>query len=318
MAAAEKKKEEGGGDIKTQLLQAILSHDVAAASAAFAKAATPSVDYFNVTLGDEYTALQVAVANEDVAMVKWLLTKKANPNLNLNRQPMPLRMALRQSAFELIRVLLVDGGADPFQFFSVCEDGKRLSEAPPIWACLNENLMVGLQEILQFAESQGRLAEFVNFRHPQDDEPLLHCAVARQNTAAVMMLLEKKANVNLATDDGGSTPLHAAAFCGNLDLISLLLRHGADVDRQTTSPRVEFPWQLLRDMQKSRYALVRLTPPGSAAAVAFHSFSAITKFPLCRPNPVSPPLPTTSDDDEEEETMESLKMSALFLRSLLV
>jgi uncharacterized protein len=59
----------------------------------------------------------------------------------------------------------------------------------------------------------------------------LHSAVAQQNQALALqmseMLLKRGAGVN-ATQSGGWTPLHEAAFHGEIELVRLLLAWGAD------------------------------------------------------------------------------------------
>jgi ankyrin repeat protein len=57
----------------------------------------------------------------------------------------------------------------------------------------------------------------------------LHGAVARRDVEIVRMLLEHGADPN-ATQERGFVPLHDAAANGNLALVQLLVKHGARVD----------------------------------------------------------------------------------------
>jgi ankyrin repeat protein len=57
----------------------------------------------------------------------------------------------------------------------------------------------------------------------------LHGAVARRDVEIVRMLLEHGADPN-ATQERGFVPLHDAAANGNLELVQLLVKHGARVD----------------------------------------------------------------------------------------
>lgn len=53
-------------------------------------------------------------------------------------------------------------------------------------------------------------------------------AVKRQDIDGIQKLLERGADVNACEDIGGWTPLHNAVQCGRVDIVELLLRHGAD------------------------------------------------------------------------------------------
>jgi ankyrin repeat protein len=57
----------------------------------------------------------------------------------------------------------------------------------------------------------------------------LHLAVDLQNTAIVQCLLRAGANVN-TRDYNGKTPLMAATANGNLKIMEMLIKTGADVN----------------------------------------------------------------------------------------
>ncbi|XP_008836722.1 2-5A-dependent ribonuclease isoform X2 [Nannospalax galili] len=61
-----------------------------------------------------------------------------------------------------------------------------------------------------------------------EDSLLLIEAVKRQNIDEIHKLLATGADVNVSEDIGGWTPLHNAVQCGRVDIVELLLRHGAD------------------------------------------------------------------------------------------
>ena len=61
----------------------------------------------------------------------------------------------------------------------------------------------------------------------------LHAAIAGTATVGVVSaLLAARARVS-AKDGGGYTPLHLAAFRGDLELVQILLAHGADAHART-------------------------------------------------------------------------------------
>ncbi|MCB1068289.1 MAG: ankyrin repeat domain-containing protein, partial [Simkania sp.] len=74
---------------------------------------------------------------------------------------------------------------------------------------------------------------------------LLYRAAEIDWLEGVRLLLEQGANVNLQNSSdswskGGRTPLHAAAENGNLEMVKLLRRHGADL----SPPDVKTPFAL--------------------------------------------------------------------------
>jgi hypothetical protein len=73
--------------------------------------------------------------------------------------------------------------------------------------------------------------------------PLWH-ATAKGNSDVVKILLEHKANPNLADKDYEKTPLHLAAFEGYLDIFELLLDAGADTTLRDYKdrPPLESAW----------------------------------------------------------------------------
>ena len=62
-------------------------------------------------------------------------------------------------------------------------------------------------------------------RNPMAVQPL-HSAAASRAVGIITMLLDHGADVN-ARQQGGWTPLHAAAIFGDLALVELLLKNGA-------------------------------------------------------------------------------------------
>lgn len=76
--------------------------------------------------------------------------------------------------------------------------------------------------------------------------PLQHCAVvseAPKRKSTVELLIKKGADVN-AENKGSLTPLHCAASKAHMDVMEVLIKHGARVSREggwenTLDPRTQ-------------------------------------------------------------------------------
>lgn len=107
-------------------------------------------------------------------------------------------------------------GEDAMQVWAVSEDG---------WAPLHLACAFGGPEAVRLLLEHGAHAHQVS-RNPQRNQPL-HAAIALGDSLeTIKLLLEAGADVN-AAQAGGFTPLHQAAAAGKLDVIAVLLEHGA-------------------------------------------------------------------------------------------
>lgn len=75
---------------------------------------------------------------------------------------------------------------------------------------------------------------------PGRDGHLLIEAVQQGDVARIQQLLEQGADVNVQEDAGGWTPLHNAVQSGRVDIVRLLLRHGADPHRRKKNGATPF------------------------------------------------------------------------------
>ena len=58
----------------------------------------------------------------------------------------------------------------------------------------------------------------------------LHCAVANDHLDIIMLLLEAKADVNVAGDRYKRTPLFMASEMGNIEMAKVLIQYGAKLN----------------------------------------------------------------------------------------
>ena len=91
--------------------------------------------------------------------------------------------------------------------------------------------------LLQHAANNGRMqaaaalieaGASLNQNNGPSHWTALHYAAYRNNAAMAQLLLDAKADPNVATPDG-ERPLHTAAHAGDLDVIKALVKAGADI-----------------------------------------------------------------------------------------
>ncbi|XP_057626245.1 2-5A-dependent ribonuclease [Chionomys nivalis] len=77
-------------------------------------------------------------------------------------------------------------------------------------------------------------------RTTDEDSLLLIKAAKEGNVDRIQRLLDRGADVNVCEDIGGWTPLHNAAQLGRVDIVDVLLRHGADPHRKKKNGATPF------------------------------------------------------------------------------
>ena len=99
------------------------------------------------------------------------------------------------------------------------------------WTPLHLAAAFGGDDAVQFLLEQGADVH-QRSRNALNNQPLHACVAISKSTHAAKLLLDHGADVN-ATQHGGFTPLHAAAFSGELALVRLLVDSGAALDPKT-------------------------------------------------------------------------------------
>jgi len=208
----------------------------------------------NVHAANEYgaTALYVACSSGNIAMIRLLLEAKADPNASLVSGETPLMTAVDKGNVDAARALL-EHGAD------VNVKESKGGQTALMWAVANKypeivKLLVehgadvrarsrGDFTPLLFAAQQGdvesgrtllRAGADVYESRKKDRMTGLMVAAACGNEKFSVLLLDKGANPNLI-DESGYTALHyAASGEKTVELVKVLLAHGADPNARTT------------------------------------------------------------------------------------
>jgi ankyrin repeat protein len=159
---------------------------------------------------DDVWAMLCAARDGDVATIQKLLQKDSNLVRAEFWYTQPLHFAVREGHMEAIRVLL-DAGADP----TVIRYGGE--ELATVARDRNHEAAAVLVEEARRQRSIGTPHE-------------IHAASKAGDTEKVRSLLEADPTLINSRDDEGSTPLHHAVNNGSLELVGLLLDHGADIE----------------------------------------------------------------------------------------
>jgi len=159
--------------------------------------------------------LLTAVKAGDLQAVRALVTARTNVNVRSGDGSTPLLWAAHNSDLEVARALIA-GGADvnAVNHYGVTPllDASRTGDA-------------AMMALLIKAGADPKRA------HPEGETPLM--AAARSgNVPAVRLLLEQKVDVNAAEKEQQTTALMRAAAEGHVDVVDVLLKAGADPNRQ--------------------------------------------------------------------------------------
>ncbi|MBC8378670.1 MAG: ankyrin repeat domain-containing protein [Planctomycetes bacterium] len=111
----------------------------------------------------------------------------------------------------------------------------------------------GRYEIAEILLKSGANVDTLNY---QKWTPLYFVAMNGKDTRIAQLLIDYGADVHHKTD-GSSTPLHAAATNGNLELIKILIDYGADVNDISMSNRTPLDYAALEGNTEAVKLLVR-------------------------------------------------------------
>ncbi len=193
--------------------------------------------------------LIIAAKNKNLDLVKLLITNKANINTKNADNMTPLATAANAGNFDMVK-FLVENKADI--------NTQNINGLTPLMIAANignlemATLLINDKSDVNNKDKNGMTA--FNYALNKDSLPivqllmkngastgnqdlslhtLLTLAISNNDLAMATPLITKD-NVN-ARDKSGWTPLTLAAKNGNLEIVQLLLKNGADVNLPTTS-----------------------------------------------------------------------------------
>jgi ankyrin repeat protein len=187
-------------------------------------------------------ALQIAVRNDDLALAKSALAKRANPNALSADNSSPLAWAVDRHNADMVALLLKAGAkanalGDARPLVLACENGSNAIITQLLNAKADVNA-AGPGGVTAFhlcasratASNLERMIAAGASLEVQDEKGLtpLMFAAASGNVENIILLAQHHANVNTAAKSGFS-PLFFAAKSKNVKAVEALLRAGANV-----------------------------------------------------------------------------------------
>ncbi|XP_037281744.2 transient receptor potential cation channel subfamily A member 1 homolog [Rhipicephalus microplus] len=230
------------------------------------------------------TPLHYAVENNHVEIARFLLEKGVDPNCSSSTGLTALHLAAMRGGVPMCQLLMDHGAAT-----DVLADGNKTplflaatNDRPRIVAFLldkgagiedrdvegNSPLLgavdSGSVEVVKLLLGRGADIESRN----NDDRNVLHMAVLSKNEDVLQLLLAVKGSEHLINrkDCDGDTPLHHAARNAFLDIVQVLLKHGARASAKNSSEETtlhaachyNFP-NVVREIVKQNARLVNET-----------------------------------------------------------
>ncbi|CAB1121042.1 unnamed protein product [Ectocarpus sp. CCAP 1310/34] len=180
--------------------------------------------------GDQYSALHLAAESGSAAIVHVLLATGAQPNLRGGedgKTALDLAALGRhvEAATALVQHRASLNATDKLGRARV--DARDQQGLTPLHSKSHEWCAEAIATLMK----HGAGGNHIN----ADGESPLHLAVRRNDVPVATALLVGGANPNLDSQGGAFPPLYLATIMGYLDVLRVLLQHGADVNRSRTA-----------------------------------------------------------------------------------
>ena len=213
-----------------------------------------SLHSLNATGISGISPLHQSCLDSNFPMVDLLLKKGVNSSVQDADEWTPLHVACSQNSLEIVKLLL-QYNADPFLLNLDDEFPIDLTDNEEIKAVLNrydkatvkENFEISLLAGLKAAVIEDRIDSFLKTIYISNEGTLLHLAAAYGFKKLATYLLENKLVAVDTMDNENWTPLHAAYYWENEEIIRLLLQHNSNPDLVTKD------YFSIDDLKKDKY-----------------------------------------------------------------
>jgi len=193
----------------------------------------------NATNFRGYTMLHIAALTGESEMVDFLLANKANTNALSAENETPLMLSSLMGHFSIVKKL---GQQNKFINFKCNQGNNALAYAsmPSCVGSLYYSTLIGLKLNCRSNDVNEKKAiiDFLITNHIDYSnlnllgQSALHIAIEWNDVKIVKHLLNKGIDVN---GYNSFTPLKLAAFQGKNEIVMLLIEHGADINKVSTS-----------------------------------------------------------------------------------
>ncbi|KAI6652081.1 protein phosphatase 1 regulatory subunit [Oopsacas minuta] len=212
-----------------------------------------SLHSLNATGTSGISPLHQACLDSNLKMVDLLLKKGVNSSVKDADEWTPLHVACSQDALEIVKLLL-EYNADPCLLNLDDEHPTDLTDNEDIKAVLNrhskssvkENFETSLLSCLKAAVIEDRVDSFLQTIYISNQGTLLHLSAAYGFKKLATYILENKFIAVDTMDNENWTPLHAAYYWENENIVTLLLKYNANPDLVTKD------YSSIEDLKKER------------------------------------------------------------------
>ncbi|XP_026316764.1 protein phosphatase 1 regulatory subunit 16A isoform X2 [Hyposmocoma kahamanoa] len=219
------------------LLEAAARNDIEEVRRLLQRGVTP-----DATNEDGLTALHQCCIDNNEAMMRLLLDFGANVNAEDSEKWTPLHAAATCGNLNLVRILIQRGAnllavnGDGNMPYDICEEERTLDAIESEMAArgVTQRLIDDTRaatEMKMLMDVADLVKAGMDLDEPRDSQgaTLLHVASANGYTKVVEFLLENRASTDVVDHDMWQ-PVHAAACWGHLEVLELLVHHGADLN----------------------------------------------------------------------------------------
>nr|MBA3706715.1 ankyrin repeat domain-containing protein [Bacteroidota bacterium] len=216
---------------------ACISRELPAVELLFKKGA--SSDFCGPYLNHNLPAVSIAAYENNMALLKLLLEKGADPNLPASNKSLPLHFAAEKGHLDAVKLLLNNdnmnqiGTHDQTSLHFASIAGKKdvvellLSYGADLqiqtdygYTPLHLAAIKGHDDIVKLLLTNGANPNCT----ADNNRPPMHFAVAAGHCEIVKILLKYKAKLNIVDDDG-DTLFHLGAYNGHYKIMELLLKN---------------------------------------------------------------------------------------------